>query len=104
MLQNLVPEIAEEVLEMDTSDVFGSEQKLRTHTEKLTTECCVISLQQATIAENIHPNNKDNNDKMGISCEGNQESTLTTNTQEKRQRGGADDVDIQQVDRGNSGH
>jgi hypothetical protein len=63
MLQNLVPEIAEEVLEMDTSDVFGSEQKLRTHTEKLTTECCVISLQQATIAENIHPNNKDNNDK-----------------------------------------
>jgi hypothetical protein len=88
MLQNLVPEIAEEVLEMDTSDVFGSEQKLRTHTEKLTTECCVISLQQATIAENIHPNNKDNNDKkMAIRWEGNhQESTLTTNAQGRRQR------------------
>jgi hypothetical protein len=50
------------------------------------------------------PTTKTKATKMAISWEGNQESTLTTNTQEKRQRGGADDVDIQQVDRGNSGH
>jgi hypothetical protein len=40
---------------------------------------------------------------MAIGWKGNQEPTLTTNTQGRRQRGGEDDVDLQQVDRGNLG-
>jgi hypothetical protein len=49
----------------------------------------------------IHPSNKDNKDKMSISCEGNQETSLITNAQGRRQRGGVDDADLWQVDRRN---